>query len=235
MRFSASLRFGLLFVLAAGLIGIGWILNRHKLWERWVTFQRLPVFGKSWANEVDKMAHLYPEDTVDYLFLGDSHMEQCEWQEFFPGKRVANRGIGGETTEGLLTRLNALPKARLIFLQIGINDLLMGQTPQKTAQRYSQIIKSLEVSGTQKVVPVQVFYTRYSPDVNPAVSELNAFLLEAWQKEGREYLTLNEDLSPKRELLQNYTLDGIHLNAQGYRIWIQKIKDHLKTAEVGSP
>jgi lysophospholipase L1-like esterase len=233
MKARTGFRIGLLVVLAAGLVGLGWLMNRHKLWERWATFQRMPVFGKSWANEVDKMQNLYPTDSVDYLFLGDSHMEQCEWQEFFPQKKVANRGIGGETTTGLLQRIDALPPCRLVFLQIGINDLLGGQPPESVFDRYQEVLYKLEKRHA-KVVPCLVFYTRYSPDVNPSVRRLNE-LLRAWfQKENRDFISLNPELAEGETLKQAYTLDGIHLNAQGYQVWLRQLQVSLGQMEAGS-
>lgn len=234
MKTTTGFRFGLLFVLAAGLVGLGWMINRHKLWERWSTFQQLPVFGKSWANEVDKMQHLYPADTVDYLFLGDSHMEQCEWQEFFPGKKVANRGIGGETTSGLLQRIEALPPARLVFLQIGINDLLGKQTPESVFGRYRNVLAKLEKRNCI-VIPCLVFFTRYSPEVNPTVSRLNALLQASFQKEKRPFISLNQELSEGESLKQAYTLDGIHLNARGYQVWIRQLRVSLQQVEADCP
>lgn len=233
MKIPPGVRIGLLVLSSLLLLATGWMVNRHKLWERWETFHRLPVFGKSWANEVDKMKHLYPRDSVDLLFLGDSHMEQCEWQEFFPDRRVANRGIGGESTAGLLSRCEALPPARLIFLQIGINDLLSGISPEEAFRNYCQLIPQLEKTGA-RVVPSLVFYTRYSPDVNPSVSRLNALLMDFWKKENRTYLSVNEEISEGEVLKQAFTPDGIHLNSAGYRVWLKQINAFLKREEAGS-
>jgi lysophospholipase L1-like esterase len=223
VKVSTSLGLCLFACLALGLIGLLWTINRHHLWERWETFQRMPVFGKSWANEVDKMQHLYPKDSVDILFLGDSHMEQCEWQEFFRDKKVANRGIGGETTSGLLVRIEALPQARIVFLQIGINDLLSGQSPAVVAKRYQEILALFGKKGS-RVIPTLVFYTRYSPDVNPAVTQLNQLLMGQFQAAGLEYLSLNDKIAEDEKLHQAYSLDGIHLNAAGYDLWVSRLK-----------
>ncbi len=68
--------------------------------------------------------------TAQIVFLGDSLVERAEWAEFFPGTGAVNRGIGGDTTEGVLKRLDQLGlkpgKSGRVFLYIGINDLLSG-------------------------------------------------------------------------------------------------------------
>ena len=47
----------------------------------------------------------YPPPGDSIVMLGDSITEGGEWVELFPGTPVRNRGIGGDTTTGLLARL----------------------------------------------------------------------------------------------------------------------------------
>ncbi len=43
---------------------------------------------------------------TDIIFLGDSITLQGDFGEFFSDKRVPNRGIGNDTSEGVLNRLD---------------------------------------------------------------------------------------------------------------------------------
>jgi len=67
-----------------------------------------------------------PLSSDDIVFVGDSITDQGEWEQLFHSLNVKNRGIGADTTQGVLHRLqeitNAKPKK--IFLMIGINDLM---------------------------------------------------------------------------------------------------------------
>jgi lysophospholipase L1-like esterase len=60
------------------------------------------------------------------VFLGDSITDFFRVNEFFPGVYVINRGISGDTTDGVLNRLAEsvyeLSPSK-IFLMIGTNDL----------------------------------------------------------------------------------------------------------------
>ncbi|MGQ0516039.1 GDSL-type esterase/lipase family protein, partial [Bacillus sp. D-CC] len=66
------------------------------------------------------------------LFLGDSLTDFNEWDEAFPGIKTYNRGISGDTTVGLIHRLNQVIslKPSKIFLMIGVNDLA-AKTPKE--------------------------------------------------------------------------------------------------------
>lgn len=50
------------------------------------------------------------------LFLGDSLVERADWHILFPEKLVLQFGIGGDTTEGLLNRLDAVIKQKPIHI-----------------------------------------------------------------------------------------------------------------------
>jgi len=43
---------------------------------------------------------------ADAIMLGDSHIEGIDWRELFPDVKILNRGISGDTSEGVLNRLD---------------------------------------------------------------------------------------------------------------------------------
>ena len=55
----------------------------------------------------------------DIVFIGNSITNGAEWNELFPQKRVKNRGISGDTSEGVFDRLDAIVKGKpaKIFLE----------------------------------------------------------------------------------------------------------------------
>jgi lysophospholipase L1-like esterase len=208
-----------------------WIMIHFKLWERISIFTTQPVFGKNWKNEVEKQNTLYKKTDADMIFLGDSHMEQCEWQEVFPDFHIANRGIGGESTEGLHARLSVLPPgnpSKIVFLQIGINDLLGGRKPIDVFESYKHILDQI-TSKNYTVVPTLVFYVRYIPDVNPAVSELNQLIQAELLKRKIQFIDLNQHISENETLLLPFSADGVHLSVAGYQKWIDKMRPFIGT------
>ncbi len=65
------------------------------------------------------------------VFLGDSRVEECPWEEWLHRTDISNRGIGGDTTQALLDRLpnDVAPNLHVCMLQTGINDLIQGERP----------------------------------------------------------------------------------------------------------
>src|SRR5262249_1762037 len=62
---------------------------------------------------------------ADAVMLGDSNTEWVDWHELFPGVQFLNRGIAGDTSAGVLNRLDEVigRHPKVVFLMIGINDL----------------------------------------------------------------------------------------------------------------
>ena len=89
------------------------------------------------------------QDQGAVVFLGDSITQG--WGEglgaAFPGVKVANRGISGDTTRGVLIRLQedvlALNPTAVVLL-IGTNDLEEGATPETIAGNLKLILAALK-------------------------------------------------------------------------------------------
>ena len=68
------------------------------------------------------------------VFLGDSITEGGgDWNNYFDTKNIVNRGISGDTTLGVLARLNEICfyKPISLFLLIGINDIFNSDSPNR--------------------------------------------------------------------------------------------------------
>ena len=83
------------------------------------------------------------------VFLGDSITQGWEKDlpAVFPGMKIANRGINGDTTRGVLIRLQddvlAVNPAAVVLL-IGTNDLEEGATPDVITGNLKLIVAALE-------------------------------------------------------------------------------------------
>jgi lysophospholipase L1-like esterase len=57
--------------------------------------------------------------------LGDSLTEWGNWHELVPEHRIINRGIAGDTSSGVLDRLQEVIERRpkVVFVMIGTNDI----------------------------------------------------------------------------------------------------------------
>jgi len=92
--------------------------------------------------------HSVEADQEAIVFFGDSITQG--WSELlepsFPGLKVANRGISGDTTRGMLIRLDedviALNPSAVVML-MGTNDLAENATPEQIAGNVRLIIDAL--------------------------------------------------------------------------------------------
>lgn len=143
------------------------------------------------------------------VMLGDSFVENGEWSEWL-GPGVVNRGIGQNTTDDIIDRLSYVPLSETAVLMIGSNDLARGDTPAEVAERTQKIVSLL---GRQVIVLAVL--PRLGKDNAPvnALNRLNADHCATGRctfVDVRPALTLSGDLNPAM------TLDGIHLNGEGY-------------------
>src|SRR5215204_5079630 len=100
--------------------------------------RRYDWFKKLWVQKRSGWADRVQQDQKALVFLGDSITQG--WGDnignSLPGVKVANRGISGDTTRGVLIRLQedvlALNPAAVVLL-IGTNDLEEGADPETIA------------------------------------------------------------------------------------------------------
>lgn len=178
-----------------------------------------------------------PTPVHPVVFLGDSITYGGDWHDLFPQYPVENRGIGGDSTLGLLNRLDqiiALQPSQ-IFLMIGTNDLCYGRSIPKIIDNYRLILSRFqrELPSTkvyvQSVLPFNdtMFPARGLRNNNEIV-KLNAELNKVAEQYRYPYLNLtNAFTGTDGRLPVEYTSDGLHLSKAGYLCWREQIKDLL--------
>ena len=82
----------------------------------------------------------------DIYFIGDSITDIGEWQELLSNSDVKNRGINGDTTTGVLNRLDEILEGnpRKVFLMCGINNLQSKISFSQTVNEYKAILSELQ-------------------------------------------------------------------------------------------
>ena len=177
------------------------------------------------------------------VFLGDSITAGCEWRELFGDDAlVLNRGISGDTSAGVLKRIDSVAalKPLAVFLMIGTNDAqALGYRPADTLANHRRIVRRLLESspGTwiyeQSILPSQVpRFNRWSAETNEGIRRL---------ADGKSvfYLNLRDAFSKDGKLDSRFTNDGLHLNGGGYLLWRQYIgsimEDLIKAQSKANP
>lgn len=184
-------------------------------------------FRGLWKDRRSEWAKTVSNDQGAVVFFGDSITQG--WGSLakdFENLKVANRGISGDTTRGLLSRIDGdvvslHPKA--VSLLIGTNDLSLGATPEVVAGNIRQIVATLhKADGAMSVVINKVMPRGPQPGKFPEkIEQLNALLVEAFQADPQVVFCDTWSLfndgggACKKEEFP----DMLHPNAAGYAKW----------------
>lgn len=201
--------------------------------------QDKPKIDSSYANwYYEGRMELYDQlnnQQADILFLGNSITERGEWHELLPGRKVANRGIGGDNTFGVLARLDGViaQRPKKLFLLIGINDIGRGLPVEVILNNYRSILTKL-AQGLPKtkiivesVLPMNESKLAYDYLKNKAdnVKALNEGIKKLASEFDLPYLNLHELFADEHGALKaDYTKDGIHLLPEAYVDWVAWLK-----------
>ncbi len=184
------------------------------------------------TNLFDKL----PKSAYEIIFLGDSLTEQGEWVELLGNPHLKNRGISGDTTKGILMRLDKIVESHplQIFLMIGINDLLNDEkNANEIASNYQIILEKITFITpktqvfVQSLLPINNENFKVKVD-NDNIIELNGKIKELSKLFSCQYVDLyKEFVNGHKQLDSQYTLDGVHLSGQGYLLWKKVIEKYI--------
>jgi len=179
---------------------------------------------------------------IDLLFVGDSITDwwaragQPIWAETFAPLKAANFGIAGDTTQGVLWRMQNGEldgfKARLIVLMLGTNNINRNPNDQ-IVEGNRLIVEEFKKRQPQAKVLVLGIFPRSAQPSSPfraAIKDINEKL--ATLADGKQvfYLDIGDKfLAPDGTLPADVMPDGLHPNAKGYQIWADAITDRVKS------
>jgi lysophospholipase L1-like esterase len=209
----------------AGLPGAGPI-------RRYDWFQNLWRERRSaWAQQVDQDQHAV-------VFLGDSITQG--WGgglgAAFPGVKVANRGISGDTTRGVLIRLQedvlAVNPAAVVLL-IGTNDLEEAATPEIAASNLKLILAALEKHDAHMPIVLCQVFPSSATKKRPAdqIKAMNGLYRAAVKNDPRVTYVETWPLfaDPKGDAIAAEFPDLLHPNEMGYAKWAAALRPVFAT------
>ncbi len=174
------------------------------------------------------------------VMFGNSITEQGPWAELMPGITILNRGIGGDNLAGMKDRLPGVLRHQpsAILIMAGINNILFREaTPKKVAHGITELVEIIKKQSPdtriiiQSILPVNEIlggerdFFRNKHDV---IEQANKLLKELSEQKGLVFLDLYPAFTDDTGRLNaEYTIDGIHLNAPGYNLWTDILKDRI--------
>jgi lysophospholipase L1-like esterase len=200
--------------------------------------QRADWFQKTWSDRRSAWARRVEQDHGAFVFLGDSITQN--WGDDlggnFPGVKVANRGISGDTTRGVLIRLDedvlALDPSGVVLL-IGTNDLEDNADPETAAANLKLIIARLKARNPKMpIILCQVFPSSETKN-RPADKIRTVNRLYAAAVKGDAQVTLIETwplfANAQGDAKLEEFPDLLHPNKTGYAKWAAALHPILAT------
>ena len=205
-----------------------------------------PDLGALFKMHYTNRVRMFKEQNQQLQFavlLGDSITEGFDVPTYFPGRRMLNRGIGADVIgnalpeddpRGVLKRLDESVfdcAATDVFLLMGINDLGSGRTPEVMEKGYREILERVKKQTpdvrvhVQSVLPTRDNHAKH----NVNVLDFNQRLRKLADEFKYEYLDIHALMADdKGELKKEFTNDGLHLNADAYKLWQGEVERVMK-------
>ena len=185
----------------------------------------------------------------DIVLLGDSLTEGGDWSTYFAktqaklgkkGGAIRNRGIVGDTAEGIYDRLDQiLPgKPYKLFFLCGANDVSHNLSVDTIVARIEKVLCKIKEQCPktklylQSMLPFNESFKRYRKldGKTYMVALINAELERVAKRHKIKFINLHplfleegtESMNPE------ISPDGLHLKKEGYAIWSNAIRKYVK-------
>ncbi len=177
------------------------------------------------------------------IFIGDSITDLYPLDDYYSDLPLAvyNRGIGGDTTGGVLNRLDVslfdLAPSRIV-LMIGTNDINGSNTDGEILARYEDILHQIrEKLPSSEIYCMSIipqnsdrgFSAETVDSFNKQILRLNSKIKSLCESLKLNYVDLFASLSDENDrLIKDYSDDGLHLNSKGFELWTKVLKPMLE-------
>ena len=187
----------------------------------------------------------------EILFTGSSLMEQFPVNELLMtngmDQVIYNRGIGGFTTSDMLEYMEEMvfgTEPSRIFINIGTNDIgSPDYRLEALMERYEEIITRIQERLPKAEITMMAYYpvnetdklpegewgkTAFVTRTNENIAIANEAIEKLAAKKGCRFVNVNEGLTDERgKLKKEFTIEGIHMYANGYQVVLDNLKKYL--------
>lgn len=188
---------------------------------------------------------------AEVLFLGDSITDfwrnesgpfagRKVFDEYFGAWKVANFGIAGDTTQGVLYRLQHGEgegfQPRAVMLMIGTNNTGSNTGPE-IAEGIGAVVLELQKRFPKTNILLLAVFPRGSANdpVRSKISEINQAISRLHDDQRVFYMDIGKDfLDADGNIPRDVMSDALHPSAKGYEIWAKAVQQKL-AALAGKP
>ncbi len=209
----------------------------EALWTRVTPKAPVPL---DWDPKAIEHFKNFPHEPHATVLLGDSITHEAPFAEYFSNLRM--RAVGGDTSKGLLSRLDeAIENSPdRVFINIGTNDFSKGVEPDELLGNYKKIIERVKAaSPAARIYVISILPINLSFGDSPRqrtkqanIVTANKALAAFSQSTGVYFIDAHAKMVDNTgNLQQSMTWDGLHLNWTGYQVYCTAIHDFVKQQE----
>lgn len=181
---------------------------------------------------------------IDLLFMGDSitdfwrstgepYAGKPVFDKYFGHLKAANFGIAGDTTQGVLYRLQHgegqgfSPKA--VMLMIGTNNIGRNSAAEIAEGIGAVVLEMQRDFPKAKILLLGVFPRSAANDpIRATVKEINRIIARLDDGNRVHYLDIGAKfLDADGNIPKDVMSDGLHPTTKGYEIWAEAVKDPI--------
>jgi beta-glucosidase len=212
----------------------------------------IPQLNGGFMRAHSNFVEIAKQGDIDVLFMGDSITDWWRssgrgrgtngvvpmggkpvFEKYFGSMKVANFGIAGDTTQGVLWRLQNgegqgyNPKA--IMLMIGTNNT-MRNSPTEIAMGIANVVFELRKDFPDAKILLLAVFPRSGPTsrVRGQIDEINKLIPALHDNQHVFYKDIGSQfLAADGTIPLDVMSDGLHPTSKGYEIWAEAVHDTL--------
>lgn len=183
---------------------------------------------------------------IDALFMGDSITDfwrntdgefagKPVMNKYFADMKIANFGIAGDTTQGVLYRLQNgegkgfSPKA--VMLMIGTNNTMQNNASE-IAEGIGAVVLKLQKDFPKAKILLLAVFPRSTPNdpVRATIAEINQKISKLHDGNIVHYMDIGDKfLDDQGYIPQDVMSDALHPSTKGYEIWAEAVNSKLRS------
>lgn len=193
-------------------------------------------------HKVKKVVEKKSEERI--VFVGDSITYRYDLLKYYSSIDFINSGIDGNTTQSILNDINNRIyryKPAKVFLLIGTNDKVVSNIPiDETISNIKTIVENIRKNIPKCEIYLESVYPINNTNhekiskkdlegrSNDSIIKINQELKKYCEEKSIKYIDMYSCLIDDQNNLNiEYTLDGLHLSDEGYKVVTKELKKYI--------
>jgi lysophospholipase L1-like esterase len=195
-------------------------------------------------NKHNANVEIAKQGNIEVLFMGDSITDfwrnssgpfagKPVFDKYYSTMKVANFGIAGDTTQGVLYRLQNGEgqgfKPKAIMLMIGTNNTGRNSAPEIAEGIGAVVLEMRKDFPDAKILLLGIFpRSSVGNPVRATIAEINQRIAKLDDGKHVFYLDIGAKfLDDQGNIPRDVMSDALHPSAKGYEIWAEAVKEPL--------